>query len=140
MKNFYFFIFVNQENHIPLSEIIKISKPPEMTTRKNSQKLHAKLSKFSKYKKQWELLDIMNYFSYVQIFTKFLIHYYSFSFFYIDAVIFYNLFFQQNQTMKIKLYQTNPYSIIQFYKNKRQLTRKNMFFVQNFNHFFVFCN
>ena len=35
-----------------------------------------------------------------------------FSFFYIDAVIFYNLFFLQNQTMKIELYQTNPYRIL----------------------------
>ena len=71
----------------------------------------------------------MDYFSYVQFFTTFLINcsfffLFFFSFFYIDAVIFYNLFFLQNQTMNIELYQTNPYSIIQFYKNKRQLTNE----------------
>ena len=38
VENFYYFIFVNQENHIPLAEIIKISKPPEMTTRKKLSK------------------------------------------------------------------------------------------------------
>ena len=53
----------------------------------------------------------MNYFSYVQFLTTFLINY-SF-FFNIDAVIFYNLFFQQNQTMKVykkkkKLSYTKP--------------------------------
>ena len=73
VENFYYFIFVNQENHIPLAEIIKISKPPEMTTRKKLSKA-AKLSKLSKNKKQWGLLDIMDYFSYVQFFTTFLVN------------------------------------------------------------------
>ena len=99
------------------------------------------------------LFQLCTIFYYVLNKLLFFFSFFFIFYFYIDAAIFYNLFFLQNQTLKIGLYQTNPYSIIQFYKNKRQLTnellericssfrtltKNNIFFVLCFVIFF-FC-
>ena len=61
----------------------------------------AKLSKFSKTKKQWGLLDIMNYFSSVQFFTTFLINYSFFFFFTLMQLYFITYFFSKIKQWKL---------------------------------------